>query len=381
MVFLLMIAVGLIGANSLILSPIAAEVAAGLGVANPADVMSAAGTYGVGVAVAALGLAPLADRYGADNTLKVALLVIAGALGLSAVAPTLTILILGQTLTGVGVGIALPAAYSMAALIAAPGKEAQTVGKVLTGWMLAMVGGVTLSAYGAEIFGWRTVFGILSAALLFVVLIMQIVSLPKAPRTEKVTSPISALRVPGILGALFSVAAFSFAFYGIYNYLGTHITEHLGHPVSDAGIYTLIYGLGFGFGMFFDRFFEGVGPRRALAAIYAALVLFMGAAYLTADWFNGLAALMFVWGVINHFGLNMTVNRLTALDPSQRGAIMGLNSAVMYLGVFGATLGFGPLFDTWGLRACIVAAAIIATIGCLESLYARRLDNRLRLAS
>lgn len=372
MTFLLMIAVGLIGANSLVLSPIAAEVAAGLGISNPADVMTAAGAYGAGVAVSAMFLAPLSDRFGADTTLKHALILVTAALGITAVAPNIELLIAGQTLAGVGVGMALPAIYTMAAVIAAPGQEAQTVGKVLTGWTLAMVGGVTFSAYGAELFGWRAVFAILAIAIFSILVLMYAVRLPEAPRSDRITSPVSAMRVPGITGALFSVGMFSLGFYGIYNYLGTHITESMGRPITDAGLYTLLYGLGFGFAMFFDRYFENIGPRRALAAIFGAVFLLMTGFYHVVDWYLGFAALMFAWGLINHFGLNMTVNRLTRLDPSQRGAIMGLNSSVMYFCVFGATLGYRPLFDNWGLVACIVASAIIAIIGLGETLYARR---------
>lgn len=376
MAFLLMVAVGLIGANSLILSPIAAEVATGIAVSNPADVMMAAGTYGGGVALSALLLAPFADRFGADRALKFALLVIAAALAISAVATNLPILIVGQSLAGLGVGIALPSIYTMAALIAEPGKEAQTVGKVLTGWMLAMVGGVTLSAYGADLFGWRAVFYALGAAVLAVWAVLSAVRLPSAPRTKQITTPISAMRVPGISGALLSVAVFSFSFYGIYNYLGTHITETMNFPISDAGKFTLLYGVGFGAGMFLDRYLDHFGTRRALAAVYGALCLFLITLYQALDSYTWLLAMMFVWGMINHLALTLTVNRLTQLDPTRRGAIMGMNSAVMYIGVFGSTVSFRPLFDGWGLGACVIAAAGFALLGVLEALHARRAATR-----
>ena len=376
MVLLLMIAVGLIGANSLILSPIASEVAAGLGLADAADVMSAAAAYGAGVSLSALLLAPLADRIGADTALKHSLILIAAALGISAAAPNLDVLIASQSLAGIGVGLALPSIYTMAAVISVPGQEARTIGKVLTGWTLAMVGGVTLSAYIADFFGWRMVFSVLAIAVFAVLTFMYAVQLPAAPRSEKVTSPISALRVAGLGGALFCVAMFGAGFYGVYNYLGAHITETLGRSVSDSGQFTLLYGLGFGLAMFFDRYLDRVGPKRAMAVIFAALIVLFAVAYQIVNSYTLFAALMFVWGIINHFGLNMTVSRLNQLGPSQRGAIMGLNSAVMYLCIFVATIGFRPLFDTWGLGACIIASGIMAILGLVEALYARSIVKR-----
>jgi len=372
MVILLMIAVGLIGANSLILSPIASEVALGLGVANPADVMSAAAAYGAGVSISALVMAPLADRIGADIALKHALILVAAALAISAAAPDMAFLTAGQMLAGVGVGMALPAIYTMAAVISKPGQEAQTIGKVLTGWTLAMVGGVTFSAYIAEFLGWRAVFSILSIAVFSVLVFMYLVHIPSAPRSDKVTSPISAMKVPGITGALFSVAMFGAGFYGVYNYLGTHITEVLGRSVSDGGQFTLLYGLGFGLAMIFDRYLDKLGPRRALAGIFAILVGLFATAYYISHAFTPFAILMFFWGMINHLGLNMTVNRLNKLDHSQRGAIMGLNSAVMYLCIFVATVGYRPLFEQWGLQACILVSAGMAIFGLIEALLSRQ---------
>ena len=85
MVILLMIAVGVIGANSLVLSPIAAEVARGLGAGSAAEVMTAAAVYGIGVAASAMFLAPRADRIGAAAALKTAIATLLVGLVLSAI--------------------------------------------------------------------------------------------------------------------------------------------------------------------------------------------------------------------------------------------------------------------------------------------------------
>lgn len=371
MIILLMLSIGLIGANSLVLSPIAAEVAQGLGASGPADVMTAAALYGAGVAISALLLAPRADRIGPHKALVQALVLLLAGLGLSTLAPTLLVLTAGQALAGVAVGMALPAIYSLAAIIAEPGKEARTIGFVLTGWTVSMVGGVTLSAYIADFFGWRAVFATLALGLLAIFAVLRATTFPAHTPAANPTSPISGLRVPGILPALFSVAALGTGFYGIYNYLGAHLTEHLSRPVSDAGWLTLSYGLGFGAAMLFDPWLDRAGPRRGLLAVFSAL-----AAYYTlmSGWahdYTALIALMFGWGVLQHLGLNLTVSRLSMLDPSQRGAVMGLNSFVMYLSVFGATVLFRPLYEIDGLTLCILSSAGLAVLGASEALIAR----------
>ena len=60
--------------------------------------------------------------------------------------------------------------------------------------------------------------------------------------------------------------------------------------------------------------------------------------------YEAMLAVVFFWGLANHFGLNVLIMRLTALDPIRRGAIMGLNSGVTYLALFGGTIGFGAIY-------------------------------------
>jgi predicted MFS family arabinose efflux permease len=375
MVYLLMIAVGLIGANSLVLSPIAAEVAKGLSIAHASEVMDAAAAYGVGVALSALLLAPLADRVGADRALRQSLILMLMALAASALAPNLWFLVAAQAVLGIGVGMAIPAVYSLAALIAAPGEEARTIGKVLTGWTLSMVGGVTFSAIVAEAMGWRAVFGFLAAGLLLVLALILIVPLPRAPKSDRVTSPISALRVPGILPALFSVAMLGTGFYGIYNFLGAHIVFDLGQAIAQSGWFTLTYGIGFGAAMLLDPMLDRVGPRRGLMAVFTTLIGFYVIMHLVAGHFWALCAAMFFWGVLQHLGLNLTVGRLSRLDVSQRGAVMGLNSAVMYMSVFGGTILYRPVYDSWGLGMCMLISAALALGGASEAFAARWKDR------
>mgnify|MGYP005988820885 CR=1 FL=1 len=371
MILLLMISVGLIGANSLILSPIAADVARGLGAGSAADVMTASAIYGIGVAGSALLLASRADRVGAPKALQLALCLVIVGLGLSTAAPSLWWLSIGQGIAGIGVGMALPAIYSLAAIISPKGQEARTMGMVLTGWTLSMVGGVTASAYISELAGWRTVFGVLSIGMVAILVTIRRTHFPHVAPSGHATSPISALKVSGIMPALFSVAVLGTGFYGIYNYLGAHLVGALDRSVSDAGWLTLSYGLGFGAAMLFDPWLDRVGPRRGLLVVFAGLsVFYVGMSLVQAN-YVWLIAAMFGWGVLQHLGLNLTVSRLSMLDPGQRGAIMGLNSTMMYLSVFCATILFRPAFEFNGIQMCMWISASLAVLGAGEAITSR----------
>ena len=363
---LLTVCVGVIGANSLVLSPIAAEVAAAFAAPVPA-VMTAAAAYGLGTAAAALLLARQIDRFGSRRLLTLALAVLALALAASAAAPTVWILIAAQLLAGLAAGVALPAVYALAAESAAPGRESATLGAVLTGWTLSLVAGVSLSTLIADLVHWRAVYGALTGGALLAAACLALGPAAAPPAGGGPAAlPWQALRLPGVARLLLVCAGYMIAFYGVYGYLGAHLQESLGVPTSANGAVTLAYGLGFGGAALLDRMIDRLGPARLMLPAYAAIAAVYLALGLGSGSLAALVALALVWGLMNHFGLNLLILRLSAIDPARRGAVLGLNSAVTYLCVFIGTLGFGPLYSlagfaplTWLAAALCLFAAVL----------------------
>jgi len=376
-VLLLTCAVGIVGSNSLVLGPIAAAMAATFEHASAADVMVAGVVYGIFTALSALLLAPQADRFGAARTLCIALAVLMLALGLSALADSVLWLAAAQALAGLAAGAALPACYGLAVQIAPAGQENRTLGVVLTGWTLCLVAGVSGSALITEFAHWRVVFVLL--AMLCAVVLAGIIRYRKADPAWRVPmvpgkagSPWQALRVPGILPALGVCAAFMIAFYGVYAYLGTHLVTVLGRSTASAGLATLCYGIGFGAAMLFDGLIDRHGRTTVAPWSFAVVGLAYALLALSADRFAWLVAFCTLWGAVNHVGMNLVIGRLNALDPSRRGAILGLNSAVTYLAVFVGTLGFRPVFERGGLGACAVLAVVCLVPVLADALWQRR---------
>ncbi len=339
-IIILLLSIGVIGSNSLLLSPISVAVAEDLGV-TAAEVMLAAGAYGFGVMLAALLLAPQADRIGADRALRLASLALIVAFAVSAFAPGLAGLITSQAVAGLAAGAALPAIYSLAAEIAPPGKETRVIGAVLTGWTLSMVGGVLAAALIAQAFGWRWVYGSLAIAMVALWVAQGLLRGLSQPR--RASSPLQALNVPGISRALLSASCFMTAFYVPYFFLGTQVEGVLGHSTAAAGLVAMSYGAGFGLAVIADPLIDRVGKARALPLTFALLLGVYGLLSVAASHYASLFVMAALWGMVNHVGMNQIVERLTALDPAQRGAIMGLYSAVTYLCVFLAPIMGGTL--------------------------------------
>ncbi|MDX8514091.1 MFS transporter [Mesorhizobium captivum] len=359
--YLLTGCIAVIGSNSLVLGPIAPAVAASFGATVPA-VMTAAAAFGLGTSASALFLARYIDRIGARRMLQGALLLLALALVASALAPTVTALVAAQLVAGVAAGIAMPAIYASSAAIAPPGRESGTIGVVLTGWTLSMVAGVSLSAVLADLIHWRAVFAAVALLAGTAVAGLTMSSLRDTRKSGPAPSPLGALAVPGIIPLLIACGAFMTAFYGVYGYLGDHLHKDLGEPVSANGLAAIAYGLGFGAAALLDGIIDRLGARRVMPFAYLLVAAVYVAMALVSGGFGPLMATIAAWGLANHFGLNVLVMRLTALDPSRRGTIMGLNSAVTYLAVTVGTAGFGPLYTGLGFANCALIAALLMLV-------------------
>lgn len=367
---ILICAIGAVGTNALLLSPLVQSVGSDLGVL-PERVMRAASGYGLGVAAAALLLAPLGDRMGAGRLLRLALVVLTIGFLCSAAAPSLMLLTAAQVLCGIAGGAALPSIYTLAAVIAPKGREARVMGAVLTGWTLSLVVGVSAGAWAADMIGWRAVYlglGIMSATLW-----LSTANLARLPSpTGRASSPLSAFRVAGMGRGLFATFGLMLGFYISYCFMGAHATQALGLSTAQAGLIPLLYGLGFGSAVLFDPTLDKLGLARATPPIFAIVaVVYLLMAALAQNYVLFLGSTV-LWGVFQHLALNLLVARLTALDPVQRGAIMGLYSAATYLCVFVAPLLGGLLFAAFGILGCLVVSSTLTASEAFEALSMRR---------
>ena len=328
--YLLTGCIAVIGSNSLVLGPIAPVVASSFATSVPV-VMIASAVFGLGTSASALFLARYIDRVGARRMLQ----------GRIAAAGDSTRRQRGST-NGSGPGCG-PACrrhrcrYRHAGNLCefggdrASGRESGTIGVVLTGWTLSMVAGVSLSAVLADLVHWRAVFAAVAVLATLAVAGLTMTSLSDIRKRGPAPTPLGALSIPGIVPLLIACAAFMTAFYGVYGYLGDHLHSGLGRPVSANGLAALAYGAGFGMAALLDGIIDRLGARRVMPFAYLLVAVVYVAIAATSDSFGLTIAMVAVWGLANHFGLNVLVTRLSALDPSRRGTIMGLNSAVTYL--------------------------------------------------
>jgi len=367
----LIASIATIGANSLALGPIAPEVADGFST-DTVSVMVTASAYGIGIAMGALVLSPLIDRLGAARALTFSLFALVLTFAASAAAPTLNFLIVSQWLTGLASGLGLPAIYAFTSVVAPRGREAQLLGRVLVGWTLSMVIGVSLSALLADLFSWRWVFAAFALMTLCALIAVRRMRIPRrAESSAPLVWPHRTLRIPGVTPLLFICFTYMAAFYGTYGYVGDHVHNGLGMPVRTMAMISFAYGVGFGLAAFADPLIDRLGQARVMPWAFLTLMLMYVVLALVSNGLLTLVVASIGWGLLNHFGLNLIVAGLSGIDPSRRGAILGAYSAVTYLSAAVATALAGWLYAAQGFQTLALAGAVLIALSCCMS-FARQ---------
>ena len=170
------------------------------------QVALAASIQTIAIAASVITTGLLADRLGRRKVLLAALLVGAAGSAISGLAPVSAIYLLGQAITGIGLGAVYGASFAYIHAVAKPGKLAAALGV-----FGAVIGLSTLifTFLGGELVGidWRFAFFVLTAASLISFFIVPL-ALPDQPKLKSESLDIvgQILLVIGIIGFLYGVS-------------------------------------------------------------------------------------------------------------------------------------------------------------------------------
>lgn len=184
------------------------------------------------------------------------------------------------------------------------------------------------------------------------------------------------MTLSGVSPLLLLCFGYMAAFYGSYAYIGDHVHTVLDMPVRTTALITLAYGTGFGLAVWGDAIIDRVGVSRATPWTFATLVLVYLGLAAGSSAISVLVGVSLIWGIVNHFGLNLIIAGLSAIDPHRRGAILGAYSATTYLAASLSTFTYGWLYAATGFRGVtLVSSALIA----LVSIAAIQMNRRTAL--
>jgi len=329
-----------------LLAPLAHDL--GIGVPTAGQAMTA---YALSTAL----LAPLVllstGGWPRRNALLLALALFAAGNVLCALAHSLTALLVGRVLMGLG-AVFTPISAGIAVALVQPAQRGKALAFVFLGISLSYVVGVPLGAWLGLAYGWHTPIWVV-AALSGVALVTVAVRVPvviAAPGAG--FGGIGALLARrDVLAALALTLLYFIAIFAVFTYIGPVLQALV--PMSGArlSLTLALFGLSGVAGTLIggaanDRF----GSRRTLLVQLSVLGTTMVALPLAAGSWGLLIAVLLVWGTAGFGMMAPQQSRLAALAPAQAPLLLSLNTSMLYLGTATGAIVGGALASSLGFE-------------------------------
>ena len=379
LVIALMLGVATVGATIFAISPLLPDIALAFQV-SVAQAGVLPGAFGISLAI----VAPLIGL--TSQRLPRALLIIWGLVTfafawLAALAiDDFRLLILLAALAGAATGAVLPAAYAYAGDLSSYAERARVMGRIVSGWSIAILLVVPTMALTAQLIDWRWAFGALAGCAIAVAMLLSFTRRPPAPELAALDG--AALRAslwrvlrdrPTRLVLLANLLDMG-AFYAVYSYAGTELRRLNDWGSSLAGVTVATYGLGLAILTFNAHLIDRWGKRRSAIGALLALVAVLGVLPWLAAYPFAMAAGIVVWGVLQGAFFTAITTLATEQIPELRGVVVALLSGSTYLGVTVYTPLSALLYDRvgyWmvGLEAacgCLLAAALVMRLPAVQ---------------
>ncbi len=325
-----------IGTGAFVIGGILASVASDLGVS-----VAAAGQAMTVYALASGTLAPLVlvatGRWSRKHALLAALAVYVVGNAVSATATSLTWLLVGRALMGLG-AVFTPIAAGIAVASVDAAKRGRALSIVFLGMSLSYALGVPLGAWLGLKYGWQVPIQWLTLAgvLTWVVLALRVPGDIKAPGASFTGLGALLARHDARRMLLLTLCYFT-SIFCVFSYSGP-VLQAL-HPMSSAKLsFTLmLFGVAGVAGTLIggwanDRFGSETTLRAQLSILALMMVLVPLTAGTTTLHHAAMVLAFIVWGTAGFGMMAPQQSRLAALSPAQAPLLMSLNTSMLYAG-------------------------------------------------
>jgi MFS transporter, DHA1 family, putative efflux transporter len=272
-------------------------------------------------------------------------------------------LMVSRALLGVGSGVFVVTAYSVAAKMATPGRQAGAMSNIALGFSSSLVLGVPIGRVIASAYDWKIIFwGIGFFTLLGIFAVARHIPSMGKEIPIPLGKQLSQLKNPNVAYAL-GVTMFVFIGYSVVNtYTTPFLTSVI--SISEEGVSIILFALGIASllgsklgGFLVDR----LGTARILVGSMLVQAISLALVPAVSDSAVIVISLLMLWAIAAWtFGPIQSFN-LLSLAPEASGIMLSLNSTFVQLGfAAGASIG-GILVDGSSiLGICWIGAFAVA---------------------
>ena len=329
-----------IGSSAFIIGGIVALIAADLAV-TPQAAGQAMTVYAMVTAFCSPLMVVLTGRWSRKRAVVIALgLIVVGNL-MCALSTSLTQLLLGRALLGLG-SMFTPLAAGLAVALVAPHQRGKALSLVFMGMGLSYVVGVPLGSWLALNHGWHSALWLMSGASV-VVLMSLAMGLPanvQAPGAQ-LSSITTVLRNTDARNVLLTTLAYFTSIFTVFTYIGPVLTALV--PMTGVRL-TLTIAL-FGVAGVVGTLIGGAandryGARNTLLVMVPLLGLMQLALPFTAGHAGAQLVVLMLWGCAGFSLMAPQQSQLISYVGAQGPLALSLNSSMLYLGTaMGAAAG------------------------------------------
>ena len=333
---LLVLASGMfsIGTDSYVVAGVLPQVSASFGV--PVALAGQMVTlYALSFAVLSPVIAATAAHWPRKRLLLTGIVIFMLANVITAVAPSIGIVLASRLLAGLGAAMFSPTATATGASLVPPEQRGRALAIVVAGLSSATALGAPLGTFIGGWLGWRSTMWFVAAvaalAAIGVARLLRDVPTPPPVSLARRLAPLGDVRV------LLTLATTWLAYAGlflVYTYIGLSFDRATGGDARVLAGLLLLWGMAATVGnLAAGRLTDRFGSRRIINAAIAVVALdFALLPWTSASLATAVPALV-VWGVCGWGLLVPQQHRLISITPTAAPVLLGLNSAAIYIGV------------------------------------------------
>lgn len=327
-----------------ILQPV--SVALDISVAAAGQVMTA---YALATALLAPVLIVLTAKWPRKHAIQLALSLFAAGNLVSALAPSLTVLLLGRVLMGAG-AMFTAAVSALAVTLVAPALRGRALSTTFLGMGISYAVALPIGAWLGFEYGWRVPVWLCVAASLAALLAASVL-LPTGAVTggSSFSGFKTAVKQSAVWRVWLRTLLFFIAIFSVFTYVGPVLLALNAMGTTQLAVVLAIFGLAGVVGTLVggwanDRF----GSLQTTRVQLSVLVSMMCLLPFTQGHVLATVAILVAWGIAG-FGLTAPQqSRLVSLSPAQAPLLLSLNSSMLYLGTALGAVVSGALINTVG---------------------------------
>jgi MFS family permease len=318
-----------------------------------------------------IAIAPLADRGHAKKLVLIGVLVNVAGLLIMAFSTTLTPILIGRFISGIGIGAASPAVKRIV-ILADPDNLGQNMGRLLAADVFGFAAGPAISAILVGPFGIPAPFIVVAAITLIVLPIVARVPVEESTGASERRFALDLLKIRPFAGAAM-LGAVAFAMIGAFDALWDVVHKDLGTTDWIANLGITLFGLPLIFlGPPGGRLAQTFGPFKL-----SSIGLLFASGIMCLYGFLPSGGLIFTVAMVHAVSDGLTLSSagvaVGMVIPADRQAgahgVVGAAQAVS-AGVMAVVT--GALYEAYGQATAYVAAAAVMLVMTLAGLWLAR---------